>query len=322
MSELLRPKLPVKPRNVLVLMGGWSAEREVSLSSGQGVMRALKALGHSAESFDPPRDVLALAQGIQASFNHQGPDIIFNILHGHEVEDGILQGVLNLMGIPYTFSGVLGSSLAMNKGVARDIVGSCGVRCPEGEVLSVSQYKTTPWTFFPHVMKPLTEGSTVGVQMVSSFAEQVSLADAWTYGDQVLVERYIPGREIQVAVFGGVATGALEITFKGPIFSYEAKYTEGKAQHLCPAPVPPEVYQDVLKMAETAYRALRCSGVVRSDFRYDDTVKDPGVLYFLETNTQPGMTSLSIVPDIMKTQGWSYEDVVQWIIEDASCPKP
>lgn len=318
---LQKPRTPPSPRKVLVLWGGWSAEREVSFSSGAGVIQALKKLGHQVESLDPPRALDHMIPLILQSFQGQGPHVIFNILHGRDGEDGVIQGVLNLLNIPYTFSGVLGSALAMNKGVARDIVSSHGIRCPQGQVVSVTDYLST-CTFFPHVCKPLGEGSTVGVQLIQNIEEQKKAVKEWDYGPHVLVEQYIPGREIQVAVFGGVAIGAVDIRFTGPIFSYEAKYVEGHAQHLIPAPLEPKAYQEALQMAEVAHKVLQCRGVTRTDFRYDDTGGEPGKLFYLETNPQPGLTPLSLVPEIaQKTQGWSYEEVVQWILEDATCPK-
>jgi D-alanine-D-alanine ligase len=320
-SLLKKPSPPFKSKKVLVLAGGWSKEREVSLSSGQGVMEALKNLGHRGEFFDPPRSLLDLIYGIESSFDGQGPEIIFNILHGHEVEDGILQGVLTLLNRPYTFSNVLGSALSMHKGIARDILSTRGVRCPEGGVVALKEYPEKI-TFFPHVCKPLGEGSTMGVHFVSSPQEQEKVFNEWVYGHELLVERYIPGREIQVAVFGGIAMGAVEITFEGPIFSYEAKYVKGLAQHLVPAPLPLQAYEEVLHLAELAHDALQCKGVTRSDFRYHETQGGLGTFYYLETNCQPGMTPLSLVPEIAAAvANWSYEDVVQWILEEALCAK-
>ncbi len=319
-TSLKKPTLPISSRRVLVIAGGWSAERDISVQSGQNVAHALKNLGHCVEVFDPPRALEAFATGINRSFGNQGPEIIFNILHGHDGEDGVVQGLLHLTGIPYTFSGVLGSALAMHKGISRQIAIAQGVQCPEGEVLSQATYLSKPWHFFPHVCKPLGEGSTFGVTYVENPEMQKRAFSHWSYGKDVLVERYIPGREIQVAVFNGQAMGAVEIRFQDKIFSYDAKYTEGKAQHLIPAPLHPQAYQQVLQMAETMHRALYCRGVTRSDFRYDDRKGEAGEFFYIETNSQPGMTAISLVPDIARNQGWTYEEVVQWILEDAICP--
>lgn len=312
-----KAKPPFKPYNVAVLMGGWSDERDVSLSSGQGVVKALQDLGHTAYPLDPHRDLETFARQIKTVCKGSPPEVIFNILHGRWGEDGVIQGILETTGIPYTFSGVLGSSLAMNKAVARQIALSHGIRCPEGQLFSLERYRKEGVSFFPHVVKPVGEGSTVGIRLIKAPAEQKNALDNWAYGDNVLVEKYIPGREINVSVFGGKAMGSVEICFEGEIFTYEIKYTAGKARHLVPAPIHPQVQTEILEMASVMHKALQCKGVTRSDFRYDDTKGEPGVLYYLETNTQPGMTSLSLVPDIAAYCGWSYNDIVQWILEDA-----
>jgi len=325
-SPLLTKPTPLSPRRVLVLCGGWSAEREVSLVSGQGVAESLTRLGHGVEILDAPRDLAHLVHAVRHAFDAKGPEIIFNILHGRDGEDGVIQGVLNLLDIPYTFSGVLGSALAMNKSFSRAIVQHYGILCAEGEILRWDAYKAQPFSFFPHVLKPLGEGSSFGVHFVETPAAQDALVDqlkqTWCYGDSVLVERYIPGREIQVAVINDTAVGAVELCFEGPIFSYTAKYVEGHAQHLIPAPLSPTAYARVLGIAEDAHRILGCKNISRSDFRYDATQGADGTFYFLETNTQPGFTPISLVPDIAKkTLGWSYDDVVTQVLSQAKCPQ-
>lgn len=316
-SPILKPHQPVQPYRVAVLMGGWSDEREVSLTSGRGIVEALQKWGHTAFPLDPDRDLEKFALQLKTVCHGSPPDVVFNILHGRWGEDGVIQGVLELIGIPYTSSNVLGSSLAMNKVIARQIALSHGIRCPHGLLLSQEHYRKHGVSFFPHVVKPVQEGSTVGLRLIKTPADQEKALDQWTYGPHVLVETYIPGREINVSVFGGKAMGTIEICFEGEIFTYDIKYTDGKARHLVPAPIHPQAHAEIIKMAETMHQALHCKGVTRSDFRYDDTQGEPGVLYYLETNTQPGMTSLSLVPDTAAYYGWSYADVVQWILEDA-----
>lgn len=316
-SPIPKPCFPVKPYRVVVLMGGWSDEREVSLTSGKGVVEALEKLGHTVFPLDPDRDLEKFAHQIKTGCDGHPPDVVFNILHGRWGEDGIIQGALELLRIPYTFSGVLGSSLAMNKAVARQIALSYGIPCPRGLLLLKERYLKEGVSFFPHVIKPVKEGSTVGVRLIKTPADQKHALDQWAYGESVLVEQYIPGREINVAVFGGKAMGSVEICFEGEIFTYEIKYTAGKARHLVPAPIHPQAQAEILRLAEKMHEALHCKGVTRSDFRYDDSKGEPGALYYLETNTQPGMTPLSLVPDIAAYDGWSYADVVQWILEDA-----
>jgi D-alanine-D-alanine ligase len=318
-KTLKKPRYPVVPLKVAVLMGGWSPERAVSLTSGRGVCGALQALGHQVFPVDPERDLEWLAKQLKTCAAGGKPDVVFNILHGPPGENGVIQGVLELLELPYTFSGVLASALAMDKGKSRAIATTAGLRCPQGMILSKQAYQDAGVSFFPHVVKPLQEGSTVGVTWVGTPQDQQTALSGWAFGEDVLVERYIPGREIQVAVLNGKALGAVEIRFDGPIFSYEAKYTSGKAIHLVPAPMDPVSYEGVLEMAETIHQALGCKGATRSDFRYDDTQGEPGVLYYLETNTQPGMTPLSLVPEIAAYFGWSYEDLVQWILEDGLC---
>ncbi|MGL4426634.1 MAG: D-alanine--D-alanine ligase [Alphaproteobacteria bacterium] len=318
-KKLKRPSYPITPRKVAVLMGGWSPERPVSLTSGKGVCGALQTLGHQVFPVDPERDLEAFASQLKTCAMGGKPDVVFNILHGPPGENGVIQSVLELLGVPYTFSGVLASALAMDKGKSRSIARAAGLRCPQGVILSKQAYQQEGVSFFPHVVKPLQEGSTVGVTWVGTPQEQQAALRDWAFGEKILVESYVPGREIQVAVLNGKALGAVEIRFEGPIFSYEAKYVQGKAQHLIPAPMDPVSYEAALEMAETIHAALGCAGATRSDFRYDDTKGEPGTLYYLETNTQPGMTPLSLVPEIAAYLGWSYEDLVQWIVEDGLC---
>nr|AIA12247.1 UDP-N-acetylenolpyruvoylglucosamine reductase, C-terminal domain protein [uncultured bacterium] len=302
-------------KRVAVLMGGFSVEREVSLSSAQGVLNALQELGHEAIPIDVTRDMRAFIQNLET---HK-PDIVLNILHGRWGEDGCMQGLLEMMGIPYSHTGVLGSALSMNKVVARMICEAKGIRIPEGQLAKLVDVCAGQVMKRPYVIKPVGEGSSLGVHIILDEKTPLPNPQEWPFEDEVLVERYIPGREIQVAVMGGKAIGAIEICPKGAFYDYEAKYTDGKATHLMPAPIHPQVYAQVLEWAEKAHDVLECRGITRSDFRYDDTQGEPGMLYYLETNPQPGLTPLSLVPEIAAHQGMTYAQLVQWMVEDASC---
>jgi len=302
-------------KKVVVLMGGFSVEREVSLSSAQGVLKALQDLGHEAVPIDVTRDMEMLVRNLET---HK-PDVVLNILHGRWGEDGCIQGLLEMMGIAYSHSGVLGSALSMNKVVARKICQIKGIRIPEGQVAKLKDICGGEVMKPPFVIKPIGEGSSVGVYIILDEKTPLPNPQEWPFEEEVLVERYIPGREIQVAVLAGKAMGAIEICPNGTFYDYEAKYTDGKAVHFMPAPIHPQIYAEVLEWAEKAHKALECRGVTRSDFRYDDTQGEPGKLYYLETNPQPGLTPLSLVPEIVAHQGMTYAHLVQWMVEDASC---
>ena len=299
--------------HVAVLMGGWSAEREVSLVSGAAVATALDDAGYRVSTVDVGRDVSAVLDKIR-------PDVAFNALHGRWGEDGCVQGLLEVLGIPYTHSGVLASAVAMDKPVARQMFSAAGIRCPEGRVMSRSDVLAGGAGELPIVVKPLNEGSSVGVLIVFKDTDLTPLgADDWAFGDDVLVERYIAGREVQVAVMGERVLGAIEIRPKGRFYDYETKYTEGKADHFMPAPIHANAYAEALEMALDSHRALGCRGISRADLRYDDTDGEPGTLYMLEVNTQPGMTPLSLVPEIAADAGIGFTDLVSWMVEEASC---
>jgi D-alanine-D-alanine ligase len=299
-------------RHVAVLMGGWSAEREVSLVTGRACAKALRNGGHRVTEVDVGRDIGAVLAGLR-------PDVAFNALHGPFGEDGCIQGLLELQGVPYTHSGVRASALAMHKPTARELFMDVGMRCADGGVFRREQVLREEVMDPPYVVKPLNEGSSVGVHIVMQGDNLHPLMQDWPFGDEVLVERYIPGREIQVAVMGDRALGAIEIRPHGRFYDYEAKYTEGRAQHLMPAPIQPAMYDKACAMALLAHRTLGCRGVSRSDLRYDDTAGEPGELFLLEINTQPGMTPLSLVPEIAAHNGISFDDLVAWMVEDATC---
>jgi D-alanine-D-alanine ligase len=301
-------------RHVAVLMGGWSSEREVSLVSGRAVAKALREAGYRATEVDAQRDMGDVLLKLK-------PDVVFNALHGRFGEDGKVQGLLEILGFPYTHSGVLASALAMDKPMAKRLFAEAGIPLAAGMVVSRAEFVETPPFPPPYVIKPLNEGSSVGVRIVMQ-GDNFDPADDrnWTAGDQVLVERYIPGREIQVAVMGERALGAIEIQPLGRFYDYEAKYTAGRARHLMPAPLDPTDYAEALRLGRLAHNALGCRGVTRSDLRFDDT-RGPGRFYMLEINTQPGMTPLSLVPEIAAHQGIGFVDLVRWLVEDAGCDR-
>ncbi len=293
--------------HVAVLMGGWSREREVSLDSGAGVVRALESVGYRVTPIDVNPNIAEVLAKLK-------PDVAFNALHGRFGEDGCIQGILDVLAIPYTHSGVLASALAMDKPMAKKVFNAAGLRCPQGVVMKKSEVKKEPPYPLPIVIKPLNEGSSVDVHIVKKKAELQKMEEG---DEQVLVERFIPGREIQVAVLDGEALGAIEIRPKNEFYDYEAKYTAGKADHLMPAPLPEKDYKEVMSLAEKAHKALGCQGLTRSDFRYDDTSLGEGVFYLLEINTQPGMTPLSLAPEIAAHRGISYEALVKRLVEGA-----
>lgn len=300
--------------HVAVLMGGWSAEREVSMNSGLACSEALKSCGYEVTPIDVGRDVaetLALTK----------PDVCFNALHGRYGEDGYIQGLLEIMGIAYTHSGVLASSMAMNKPVAKELFAAAGIKCADGKIFTRQEILDGASYPKPFVIKPFNEGSSVGVTIFLE-GDNMNLSELpWTFGDKVLIETYIPGREIHVAVMGDAALGAVEIRPLGRFYDYEAKYTSGKAEHFMPAPLSEDEYAEAMDLALRAHQTLGCRGVSRSDFRFEENADGSSTFYILETNTQPGMTSLSLVPEIAGHCGISFEELVRWMVEDASCDR-
>ena len=302
-------------KTVAVLMGGWSPEREVSLSSGHECAKALADRGYKVRVIDVGRDVPALLRALDPR-----PDVIFNALHGIGGEDGTIQGVLEMLGVPYTHSGVLASALAMHKPTAKAIFRGAGLPIVEGLVARPEQLALRDPMPAPFVVKPTNQGSSVGVRIVrvndNSWREE---ARNWCFSSEVLVERFVPGRELTVAIMGDLALGACEIVPRGSFYDYTAKYSVGGSDHLTPAPIPAEAYERALDIALRAHRMLGCRGVSRADLRYDDTAALPGELYLLEVNTQPGMTPTSLVPDIARHAGISFDELVVWILENAAC---
>ena len=302
-------------KHVAVLMGGWSAEREVSLNTGRGCVKALEERGFRVTPIDVQHDVARVVQAVR-------PDIAFNALHGRFGEDGTIQGLLELLQIPYTHSGVLASALAMHKERAKIVMAAAGVSVPEGRVVDRRAAATAHVLPPPYVVKPVNEGSSVGVIIVRedrSHPPQELGREDWPYGDEVLVEKFIPGRELTCAVMGDRALAVIDIRpATGVFYDYDAKYAEGGSVHVLPADLKPNIYQRVQELALTAHQALGCRGVSRADLRYDDTPGGSDELVVLEVNTQPGMTATSLVPEIAAHAGYSFGELVQWMVEDAS----
>ena len=309
---------PPADLHVAVLMGGLSSEREVSLSSGKGCADALERLGYRVTRVDAGRDLAQVLADL-------GPDVAFNALHGEWGEDGCVQGILETLQIPYTHSGVLASALTMDKDKTKSILKAAGVAVPGGGLFDRHEVASRHVIDPPYVIKPNAEGTSVGVYLVPEGANgpQTAVgAPDWTYGELVMVEPYVAGKELAVAVIGDAsgprALTVTDITPTKGFYDYEAKYAPGGSVHKLPAELPTAVFERALRESELAHVALGCRGVTRSDFRYDD-VKD--VLVLLEVNTQPGMTPTSLVPEQAAHVGMSFEDLVRWMVEDASCPR-
>ncbi|MCY4395009.1 MAG: D-alanine--D-alanine ligase [Rhodospirillaceae bacterium] len=301
---------------VAVLMGGFSSEREVSLSSGKGCVDGLRNAGFEVTAIDVTRDIGALLRALDPA-----PDAVFNALHGPFGEDGRIQGLLDILGIAYTHSGTTASAMAMDKSVSRAMFALKEIPLAEGWVVPRPELDAFPEPARPYVMKPLCEGSSVGVELVFDTDNKSwnDLKRAYAKYRDTLIERYIPGREIQVLVMGGRALGAIEIRTDRRFYDYRAKYSEGESVHLMPAPIHPEAYDLALDLAVRSHAALGCRGVSRVDLRYDDTKGEPGDLFVLEVNTQPGMTPTSLAPEIAAHAGWSFERLLTWLVEHAAC---
>ena len=301
--------------HVVVLMGGWSSEREVSLTSGRGVAAALRERGWSnVTELDMDRDVaLRLAE--------LKPDVVFNALHGTPGEDGTVQGMMDLMGLKYTHSGLETSVIAIDKELTKMVLVPHGIRMPAGKVVeSESLFREDPIAR-PYVLKPVNEGSSVGVAIVTAegnYGNPIGrdVEGPWHHFKELLAEPFIKGRELTVAVLNDEALGVTELKPKAGFYDYDAKYTDGLTDHICPAEVPDEIAQSMMDMAARAHRLLGCKGASRSDFRWDDERGEEGV-YLLEVNTQPGMTPLSLVPEQGRLRGIAYGELVERLIEDA-----
>jgi D-alanine-D-alanine ligase len=299
---------------VAVLMGGWSAEREVSLSSGEACKQALEGAQFKVTPIDVKRNIAEIIQELR-------PDVAFNALHGKWGEDGSIQGVLETLEIPYTHSGVLASAIAMNKEKSKAIFRSAGIPVAESMLVELDKAAAGHPMPLPYVIKPVAEGSSVGVHIVPIGANgpvATLVNERKIYGDRVLVERFVPGKELTCAVMGDVALGVIEIVPRAGFYNYEAKYAPGGSNHILPAHIPYEVYRRIQQLSLMAHQALGCRGVSRADFRYNDTPGGEQELVILEVNTQPGMTATSLVPELAQHAGHSFEQLVTWMVNDAS----
>ena len=308
--------LPLQGRHIAVLLGGLSSEREISLSTGRGCVAALERLGARVSAVDAGRDIAEVLVRLR-------PEVAVNALHGVWGEDGTVQGVLETLEIPYTHSGVLASALAMDKDKSKAVLKSAGVKVPGGGLFDRFEAARDHVLPPPYVIKPNAEGSSVGVFRVFEGANrppQELASDAWTYGERVMVEPYIAGRELCVAVLGEAAgpraLAVTDINAATGFYDYEAKYGEGGSRHILPAELPAHVTQAAMRQAELAHTALGCRGLTRSDFRYDDLKDD---LVLLEVNNQPGMTPTSLAPEQAAFAGMNYDALVLWMVMDASC---
>jgi D-alanine-D-alanine ligase len=303
-------------RHVAVLKGGLSAEREISLASGQAVAEALRGEGYTVTEIDVGRDVATVLAEVK-------PEACFNALHGKYGEDGCIQGILEMLAIPYTHSGVLASAVAMHKERAKDIMRLADVPVANAVLLTREEALAAHPMAPPYVVKPLTEGSSVGVVIVPPGAERPpnSISAGGPMDQLVMAERFVAGRELTCAVIGDFVTDVIEIVpLRGlQFYDFEAKYAPGGSRHELPAQILPEIYQSVRSLTLKAHQALGCRGVSRADFRYDDTPGGTGELVCLEVNTQPGMTGTSLVPELAQHAGWSFGNLVRWQVEDASC---
>jgi D-alanine-D-alanine ligase len=301
-------------KHVAVLMGGWSAEREISLRSGKACGAALEQSGYRVSYVDVQRDVAEVLAKLK-------PDVAFNVLHGCPGEDGTMQGILEILQIPYTHSGVLSSALAMDKPQAKIVMAAAGVSVAESITVSRAEAAKSHVMAPPYVIKPPAEGSSVGVFIVTAEhkhpPQELSRAD-WPHGETLMVERFVPGLELTCAVMGDRALGVIEIEPTTRFYDYESKYAPGGSRHILPARILLNVYQLAQKLAVTAHRALGCRGISRADFRFDNRPDGSGDLICLEVNTQPGMTETSLVPEMAAYEGLSFGELVKWIAEDAS----
>jgi D-alanine-D-alanine ligase len=303
-------------KHVAVLYGGISTEREVSLASGRQVIIALREAGYKVTPIEVGPDLRTTLAALDPA-----PDAVFNALHGSFGEDGAIQGVLDWLAIPYTHSGVRASALAMDKVAAKAIFAANGLPVARGAVIDVAALEHADPMPLPYVVKPIREGSSVGVEILREGGNRrAEIAAAWRFGPEALVEEYIPGRELTVGIMGDRALAVTDITpDHGEFYDYEAKYAAGGSAHAIPAQIHPEIYQHALNVALAAHNALGCRGASRADFRYDDTAGEPGRLVLLELNTQPGLTPTSLLPEQAAHHGISFPQLCAWMVENAAC---
>jgi D-alanine-D-alanine ligase len=300
---------------VAMLYGGISAEREVSLSSGRECLAALRSAGFDVTPIDVGPDLAALIAALDPK-----PDAVFNALHGRFGEDGAIQGVLDWLGIPYTHSGVRASALAMDKMAAKAIFAAAGLPVARGRAVPVDELEAADPMPRPYVVKPINEGSSVGVHIVrTGDNRRGEIARSWQFGKAALVEEFIPGRELTVAVLGDRALTVTDIRATHDFYDYDSKYAPGGSFHVIPAALHETAYAQAMDVAVAAYRALGCRGAARADFRYDDTAGEPGRLVLLEMNTQPGLTPTSLLPEQAAHVGMDFPALCAWMVEHAAC---
>jgi len=305
-------------KHVAVLYGGTSSERQVSIWSGEACAKGLERAGYKVTLVDVDHNIAEMLKKIK-------PDVCFNALHGPMGEDGKIQGMLEFLEIPYTHSGVMASALAMDKERAKIVARAKGIPVAEAKYMNRHDLTSAHPLQPPYVVKPVTEGSSFGVVMVKegqSHPPQIITSSEWAYGDRIMAERFVHGRELTCAVMGNVALGVTEIISESSTFyDFDAKYKKGGSKHQCPAKILPNIYQKIQTLALTAHKAIGCRGVSRSDFRYDDRFSENGEVIWLEVNTQPGMTETSLVPELAQHAGHTFEELVSWMVEDASCSR-
>jgi D-alanine-D-alanine ligase len=302
-------------KRVAVLYGGISAEREVSLSSGAQVIAALRHAGYEVVPVEVGGDLGAVIAALDPK-----PDAVFNALHGRFGEDGVIQGVLDWLDIPYTHSGVRASALAMDKAASRAVFAAAGLPVANGRVIEIGELLDGDPLPLPYVVKPLNEGSSVGVEILREGCNRrPEIARDWRFGPQALVEEFIPGRELTVGVMGDRALTVTDIAATHAFYDYESKYAEGGSRHILPADIHPDAHAQALDLALAAHQALGCRGASRADFRYDDTAGEPGRLVLLEVNTQPGLTSTSLLPEQAAFCGIAFPALCAWMVEQARC---
>lgn len=306
-------------KTVALLVGGWSAEREVSLSKGVSIAEALKEGGYDVRIIDVTHDIPKLISDLMPDGQNK-PDAVFNNLYGRGGEDGVIQGVLEALEIPYTHSGVTASAIGMDKPLTKKLAASVGVQSAEGRVASKEEVLAETVMDRPYVVKPLNEGSSVGVRIILEGENQKPLdAESWSFGEDVLVERFIEGREIHVTVLDGKAQGVTEILFPGRFFDYDAKYHDKRTELATPADVPEEVAATAMQNAEAVFNVLGCSGLARCDFRYDVSKQGKDGVYFLEINTMPGLAPGSVALIQPEQNGMSFIQLCSHLVETATC---
>lgn len=325
MSNFVSPIESFRPKKVCLLKGGWSRERSVSLTSSKGILKALQSRGYDVDDFELTRDLKALTRHLEST----KPDVVcLNGLHGQFVEDGTIQAVLEILKIPYTGSDVTASAVAFNKKYSRALLQTAKIPVPDGDVLgindvfSASSFQTLSKRFgVPFVIKPLCEGSSIGVTIVHEQPHLEAACADWSFGPEILVERYVPGRELSVGIIGAKALDILELKPSRGFYDFEAKCVDGITEHIMPADLEASEKTVLLETSERVVKCLGVTGATRVDFRYDDSNPHGQRHFVLELNSLPGMTPISILPEIAAYGGISYEDLCEWMIQNPVCPR-